>query len=253
MVRHVTALAWLIAWLIIMAPRAATACSCMAIGPACEAFWRADAVFDATVSSIEPPAARVESGDRSVALNDKRVHVVVRQAWRGVAPGPVEVLTSETGSLCGYDFKNGGRYLIFAQRSPSDGRLRVSICSLTREFDGKGDIADYLASLSRPSSGGWVFGTVKMLRRPSGSLRFTINPATEFQVGLRGAGHALTTTTAGGRFEFKDLLPATYQIDLTVPDAYSAQGSARTFEIPDPRACSQQDFAVSPATRVGVR
>jgi hypothetical protein len=221
----------------------------MAIGPACEAFWRADAVFDATVSAIEPFTTAVEAGGRSVALDEKRVHVVVRQAWRGVGPGPVEVSTSESGSLCGYDFKDGGRYLIFAQRRPSDGRLRVSICSLTREFDGKGDIADYLASLSSPSTGGRVFGTVRILRRPSGPLRFSMNPATEFQVRLTGAGHAFTTTTAGGRFEFKDLLPATYQIDLTVPERYSAQGSDRTFEVPDPHACSQQDFAVSPAGR----
>ena len=38
----------------LLAPREAAACSCMASGPACQAFWNTDAVFDATVDSKRP-------------------------------------------------------------------------------------------------------------------------------------------------------------------------------------------------------
>ena len=35
------------------------------------------------------------------------VRFEVRQAWKGVEAGPLEILTTESGGMCGFDFKVG--------------------------------------------------------------------------------------------------------------------------------------------------
>jgi hypothetical protein len=142
-------------------PTPADACSCMASGPACQAFWSTDAVFDAMVVSVEPlprdGAARV-----SVPPADYLVSLDVRQAWKGVNPGPLEVVTSGSEASCGFEFKVGRRYLVFARSQADVGRLSVSHCSRTHEFDGTGDDAMFLASLASPETGAQVFGSIEL-------------------------------------------------------------------------------------------
>ena len=161
MARNIAVLSWLVLSLIAVAPRAASACSCMSRGPACQAFWKTDAVFDATVVGIRPlnqaeplPAGQVRFADKIVTLD-------VRQSWKGVEPGPLEVTTSGKGGSCGFPFKEGGRYLVFAYHGRRDARLEASICSLTQEFNGSGVAADFLRALDAPARGGRIFGTVR--------------------------------------------------------------------------------------------
>src|SRR5262249_50367695 len=52
----------------------ALACTCITPGPACQAFWRTDAVFDATVERIEITSHQERLGDREYTLQDKFVH-----------------------------------------------------------------------------------------------------------------------------------------------------------------------------------
>src|SRR5688572_658434 len=117
-------------FIFVLASRDAAACSCMTSGPACQAFWKTDAVFDATVESIETTAGReLDLGDRKVSYPEKRVRMTVQQALKGVtSTGPLEVDTANDGAACGYNFKIGHRYLVFAWKRPADGRLVVSSC-----------------------------------------------------------------------------------------------------------------------------
>src|SRR5262245_2402128 len=123
---------------LLAAPRLAYACTCVDVGPACQAFWKADAVFDATVIALaDVPRAEASPGS-SPFPEDRRVTLDVRQGWKGVAPGSLDVFTSGSSASCGYDFKPGHRYLVFARRGPADGRWSVSLCSATREYNGSG-------------------------------------------------------------------------------------------------------------------
>ena len=97
--------------------RSAFACSCVLPGPACQAYWNTSAVFDATVIRISPVERTESIGDREFTYSDKIVTLTVHKAWKGAQPGPLEVHTSGNGASCGYDFKEGQRYLVFAHLS----------------------------------------------------------------------------------------------------------------------------------------
>ncbi len=91
----------------------AAACSCMARGPACQAFWTTTAVFDATVVAIEDLEVQFVLGDGVRRGRKLLVKLDVRQAWKGVRSGPLEVVTEPYDASCGFEFKVGRRYLVF--------------------------------------------------------------------------------------------------------------------------------------------
>lgn len=230
--------------------RLAEACRCIVSGPACQVFWRTDAVFDGTVVSIDRLPRDVEVGGRTISINDKLVRFVARRSWKGVDAGPVEVVTGQGHGDCGFDFVVGERYLVFAHSQPSDGRLSASICSLTERFDPTDDTAAFLDSLSKPSSGGRIFGSVELLSRALNRAAASSNAPMELTLRLSGDGRESSTTSKKGRYEFRGLPPAQYRIELLVPDGYSTYSPERTVEIPNPRACAAEEFALAVNGRV---
>lgn len=236
--------------LLLMVPALAEACACLPSGPACEAVWQADAVFDATVATVTPTLGKREVAGRTVPVDEKRVRLTVRQSWRGEARATAEVLTGATAADCGVDFKPGERYLVFAQRRASDRRLFVSVCSLTTTYEGRGELADYLASLAVPARGGRVFGTVRLVQRSAGGVRIrTLDPRLVFTVRLSGAGPPVDIPVVAGRFELTGVAPGRYQVDLSVPRGFVSPAPSRAFELADPHACVQQDFSIVPQRR----
>jgi Tissue inhibitor of metalloproteinase len=234
----------------LMLPALARACACPPGAPACEAVWQADAVFDATVATVTPVVGKREVAGRTLTVDEKRVRFAVRQSWRGGARGTAEVVTSATAADCGVDFKPGERYLVFAQRRSSDRQLFVSVCSLTTIFEPRGELAEYLASLATPASGGRVFGTVRLVQRSPGATRIrTLDPRLVFKVRLSGAGPAVEIPVADGRFELTGVAPGRYQLELSAPRGFVARAPSRSFELIDPHACVQQDFSISPQRR----
>jgi hypothetical protein len=229
----------------------AHACSCESRGPACQAFWKTAAVFDGTVVSIEPARPDDFTGERTIRITENVVRLAVRQSWKGIDTPAVDVVTNGGGGSCGFDFKLGGRYLVFADRGTLDGRLRVSICNLTREFDGTGDAAAFLASLTFPSGGGRAFGkvdlSVRSFKADDGAFK---RMSFEIPVRLVGNGQDRRATTTAGRYEFSGLPPGTYAVTITVPAGYSTWRTEREAEIPDARGCAQTDFTLSPAGRI---
>ena len=222
----------------------------MSRGPACQAFWKTDAVFDATVVSIRPlnqaeplPAGQVHFADKIVTLD-------VRQSWKGVEPGPLEVTTSGMEGSCGFPFKEGGRYLVFAYHGRRDARLEASLCSLTQEFNGSGVAADFLRALDAPARGGRIFGTVRTAVRVFDSDRSNSEIPTETQVRLSGGAQERTTTSSGGRYEFTGLSEGTYRVEVLVPDGHTDYSPSREVLIPNRRACAEENYYLSPAGRI---
>ncbi len=250
MIRSIAALAWLVVSLIAVAPRAATACSCISSGPACQAYWKTDAVFDATVVSIRPldqaeplPAGQLRFADKIVTLD-------VRQSWKGAQTGPLEITTGPEGGGCGFSFKEGGRYLVFAHQGRFGVRLQASICSLTQEFNGSGAAADFLRALDAPARGGRIFGTVRTAVRVFDSDRSNRETPTETQVRLSGGAQERTTTSSGGRYEFTGLPDGSYRVELLVPDGHTVYSASREVLLPDRRACAEENYYLSPAGRI---
>ena len=228
----------------------ADACTCMSSGPACQAFWTTDVVFDGTVTTIEPTSREETFSGRTFQVSEFVVTLQVRQTWKGVEGETVQVTTSGSGASCGFDFKMGGRYLVFASRGGSDSRPRVSLCSFTRAYNGTGEPAAFFASLGAPETGGRVFGAIQSFTRSFKPPNSSSRSPMDLEVRLTGNGRTLTTMAKAGRYEFSGLAAGNYGLSVLVPDGYSTWMPTRPVEIPNQRACFESDFGLTPSGRI---
>jgi hypothetical protein len=159
-------------------------------------------------------------------------------------------VTADQGAACGFDFKPGRRYLVFAWKRPLDGRWSVSLCSATREFDGSGDAARFLASLSKPPAGGRIFGSVKAFERHFDTEHSTTERPVEATLRLIGGGQDRRAISTGGQFEFAGLDADRYRLELQLPEGYSTYAPGREVQIPNSRACAQEDYSLGPSSRI---
>ena len=231
-------------------PRAAHACSCVSGGPACQAFWNADAVFDATVVKVVSEL-RSTDPDNRFPLSRLAVTLEVRQSWKGVDTSTVEVVTNAGGGSCGFNFEVGHRYLVFASRGGADPRPNVSTCSRTREYAGSSEDIAFLSSLGSPGVGGRVFGTTEVFER-SFTLENRHQPI-DLDVRLAGNGRTVSTRSSQGRYEFAGLQPGRYEVSILAPDGYFGFGTTRPAEIPNNRACVEEIFGLTRKGRVAGR
>jgi hypothetical protein len=228
----------------------ADACTCMSSGPACQAFWTTDVVFDGTVTTIEPTSRQETFSGRTFPVSEFVVTLQVRQGWKGVEGETVQVTTSGSGASCGFDFKMGGRYLVFASRGGSDSRPRVSLCSFTRAYNGSGEPAAFFVSLGAPETGGRVFGTIQSSTRSFKPPNSSSRSPMDLEVRLTGNGRTLSTTAKAGRYEFSGLAAGNYGLSVLVPDGYFTWMPTRPVEIPNQRACFESDFGLTPSGRI---
>jgi hypothetical protein len=62
---------------------------------------------------------------------DASITFRVEKIWKGNKAEKIIVLTNNQGKACGYHFKKGERYLVYAF---ADGDLRTSICNRTNDL-----------------------------------------------------------------------------------------------------------------------
>ena len=108
----------------------ALACSCAPPGPDAQAVGVFDAVFSGTVVGKEDPEGDgpgVSSG-RPIIYSFE-VDAIVK----GDVAADQEVTSAADGASCGYSFRNGRRYVLFADEDKK-GDLNVSLCSNTHEL-----------------------------------------------------------------------------------------------------------------------
>ncbi len=108
------------------------ACTCApSKGPAAE-LELAAAVFSGKVVEVR----KHRQGEDIFA----RVEAVLRveRAWKGVEGATVSVFTASHSATCGYGFKGGRTYLVYAYKD-AGGRLSTGICSRTRRLKDAGE------------------------------------------------------------------------------------------------------------------
>lgn len=101
----------------------ALACSCLAPGAPQDELAKSNSVLQGTVQGMRQ--IRTEGG---YPLN--LVEFTVQQSWKGLSNWhrKMVVRTSVGGASCGYDFKLGESYIVYASLS-QDGELVTSICT----------------------------------------------------------------------------------------------------------------------------
>ena len=103
-------------------PKTAYACSCAPPGSPAEALAEADAVFAGKVTAIRPlgqPPFRLSSADPAA------VEFQISRVWKGPRREIATIETELSEISCGYEFKKGNTYIVYARGG------RTGLCSRT--------------------------------------------------------------------------------------------------------------------------
>lgn len=216
----------------------ADACFC---GPNCTAAAEADAIFEATVTSIEHQRRRNPNG--SYSEGERIVHLADVRGWRGGTATAVR-----TGGGCGYPFQVGTRYVIVASPDEKDGQMRPTICSMTGPLADAGAFREYVDSLSSPSRGGHLWGRVARARvipysRTEPPMTIA-DPIVGARVSLTGPTSRTIETGADGRFNVPALPSGKYTVDVALPSGQPALGTigSQTIALDGGYACAALDL-----------
>ena len=202
----------------------AWACSC-AVNPAgnrpCQAAWESAAVFSGTVIDITGPMvvplAPLQEGGRALArptTNDPprppafpklQVRLRVNEVVNGLSAGgqEVSILTGRGGGDCGYPFRRGVDYMVYAYRN-AQGQLETGICSRTRPLTEAAEDVAYLRALPQAAPAADLHIVTGLFNRPG-------TPGVKIRVS--GDGTEYTAVTGGeGEARFAAMPPGEYQI-----------------------------------------
>ena len=218
---------------------AAEACGCAPrsarCGPPAE-YWRTPVVFSGRVTAIE----RVKDA-RQRSTRARMVRVRVLEQFRGslpVANGEVSIFTA---AVCGYPFKTGQEYLVYAGLQDA-GRLTVTVCSRTTPLERAGaDVAYARAAAAGHAPAGQLVGNVRQLAEDGSRSRRLAN----VPVIVKGPGvHATVTTDASGHYSIGLPAAGSFSVRAALPEThYSPQGERR-IEAADRRGCVEANIDV---------
>lgn len=228
--------------LLLCSARTATACSCIDPGPPCQAYGAVSAVFSGRVTEI---TSFTSSDEQLRGYEQRLVRFAVSQPYRGVSGTSAETVTGNGGGDCGYPFKVGESYLVYAYQSPKDNKLHASICSRTRPLSEAGEDLEYIQSLSNAEAGGTIYGVVNRFRRVNADVSFQpVGPMDGIRVTIEGGGRRTESVTDGqGEFRVTGLSPGSYDVRLTVPEGLWPSSSERKVELKD-KGCARVSFVL---------
>jgi hypothetical protein len=127
--------------LTILKPLITYACSCIPSPPVGEEFERDSAVFSGSVLSIKEVKSKFES---------IKITFQVDRIWKGISETEVSIYTRRDSASCGYSFKEGESYLIYAGNT--EGKLTTGLCSLTKELSSEDQDISILRKGNMPTN-----------------------------------------------------------------------------------------------------
>lgn len=121
----------------------ASACTCAGSKSPTDELKESKAVFSGKVLHLRrvKPAEK-ESGQVANWFADVEVVFEIQRSWKHVNKRLISVFTSSQSSACGYGFRKGRTYLVYAGEFTGD-KLATSICSRTRRLkDAQDDLKE---------------------------------------------------------------------------------------------------------------
>jgi hypothetical protein len=227
---------------VLLTGRPAGACTCVGVGAPCQAFFEVSAVFVGKVLSVDDHR-------ESSALTERRVRLEVAEAFRGVTSQELDVDTGRGGGDCGYPFKLGESYLVYAHAK--DGQtLTTSICTRTMALrDAQNDLAFARAVAGAPAVGGSISGIVhnrdrRLADPPRGEIPFAAVAGVAILVECAGVTRRAETDLRG-RFEIAGLPVGGCSLRVSPPDATYVMDPLPDVTIRDLRACVAVDVSIA--------
>lgn len=177
-------------------------------------------------------------GDRAFTFNKALVHFTVEAAYKGISSPEVQVKTGLGGGDCGYPFRRGERYLVYAYVDPQTSQLTTSICTLTKPLaHAESDLA-YIRTVPTEAAGTRLYGQVLDFTRDSHGIRLRPKALPGATVRLTAPGGVrLLTSNGKGEYQWTRLpadhyklgaelahyvaLPAELKFDLTGHGCFS--------------------------------
>ncbi|MGH9753179.1 MAG: hypothetical protein ACREA2_10385 [Blastocatellia bacterium] len=212
----------------------AFACSCAKAPAPCQAYAQAEAVFIGTPKEV----SRIESKDK-IGYGYRVFRFSVDQAFRGVNGSQVSVMTGRNDGDCGYGFKIGKQYLVYAYRiHQKQETLSTSICTRTKPVRNADEDLEVIHGLSKASPGGWVFGEVFKFNRTQGGLW----PLEGVKVTVIGQGKSVAVMTDKyGKFRVSSLPEGNYKVRVLPPEGLSDGSNESEAKVAD-RGCATVEF-----------
>jgi hypothetical protein len=233
------------AFTMIIAAGNVAACSCAGGGAPCSELGRSAAVFVGTPISVkvkEPPATRgIDDPDGWTPVT---FTFAVDQSFLGIQDREIEVSTGRGGGDCGYQFKLGTRYVVYAYRL-STNRLGTSICSRTVELDRAQEDIEFLRSLGSRKPGVSISGRVlRQLANVATGNPATVGPMAGMTLLVEGESERKEVLTDDeGRYSLAGLSPGKFRIKLSLPDELFTYKPEQEITVAD-RGCANVSYQV---------
>lgn len=235
----------------------AAACDCAFGGAAvCQEFWNTDVVFAGTAAGSKTVTVDEGSYKRQVRL----LSFAVTETFRGEQVAQAEVATGLGGGDCGYNFRAGESYLVYASRHEKDGRLYTGICARTKPLAEAGEDLAYIRALPRAEAGATIFGVVgrrNHVWKEGGHWYAPVGPA---QLVVEGPGgrRVEARADAQGNFRVEGLAAGAYRVKVKLPPGLTSykvaeDGMVEAEAKVSDRGCAQVWFIFDTDTRVGGR
>jgi hypothetical protein len=228
--------------LLVCLPNDMQACTCAGPRPPCQAYWEANVVFAGTVIQIGVSDSKAPFSQRLIRLS-------VTDPFRGMTGSEAEVLTGWGDSDCGYGFRLGTDYLVYAHLNKENNKLYTSICSRTRPLSNAADDLKFIRGLTKAEPGALISGWVKQLNSRA-SHDEGPKPVSGVKVMITGQANKLEVLTDNdGQFKIPGLPAGSYKVEVKPPNRLSIHKSNQDIEVFD-RGCAQVGFILESDTRV---
>ncbi len=222
----------------------ATLASCpgRGIGPPCQEYWQADAVFIAVANRV------VNVRDDTPGLGPyvkTTAYFTIEETFKGVE-GTGIVFDSQS---CGYIFEEGTRYLVYAHRNDNELQVRIGN-TRTRPLAEATEDLQYIRGLATAKDGSRVFGKIMQF---SYHIKTSENESEPkylqgIKVILEGNNYRdEVVTDAEGKYELKSLPAGTYRIHVELPAHLT--NDTKTITLTG-RDCLPLDFYAEPTGQV---
>ena len=222
------------------------ACSCGSAGTPCESFGSADAVFVGTVVSMKENERPKQTDRGDFAWMPRAFKFSVEHAYLGVAGTEIEISTGYGGGDCGFGFKIGQRYLVYANRSKE--QLITSICTRTKSFsEATLDLA-FLGTLPSAAPGIQIYGTVTQRGVKNETIGY---PDVVVTVDGESERKEIRVDSKGS-FLVNGLRAGTYKVSVRLPENLTTWEPQREITVAD-RGCATITWYVTDNGRISGR
>jgi hypothetical protein len=171
------------------------------------------------------------------------------QSATGLKQPVISVLTPDNDAECGYAFRTGERYVVYANRKVGGNDFLVLSCSRTQSFASASEDRQYFQALSSPSEGAHVYGTIVRPQTDLATGATKLAPIVGMSLTLRGPrGTFNAKTGSDGRYDLVAIPPGGYELTAVAEPVTAGNAVHRSLELKHSHACFVADFAFPPTT-----